>query len=102
MNDTWKIIKGIFTSSVFQNIAIMATVALALANAYAASKLAPLAASQLAIQGQVSADETRITNDEKYIPQFIQTQQQVSDEQASLVRIETKVDSIDSFLRGYK
>lgn len=102
MNETYKIFKVIFLHPVFQNIAIIATVALALINAYSAAKLAPLAATQAAIVNQVQAFGARLNEDEKYIPDFIKTQAQVTAQADQLNRIETRVDGIDSFLRGYK
>lgn len=102
MNEAWRLIKIIFTHPVFQNIVILFTVGIALADIWLGIKLAPLAASQLTLTSKVDAQEVRLTAVEGYIPPVIKMEQQVTDIQTEQIRQGTKLDSIDSFLRGYK
>ncbi|HEX9061349.1 MAG TPA: hypothetical protein VF941_14310 [Clostridia bacterium] len=102
MNETWKTIKTIFLHQTVQIIVVCGGLAITLINIFVASKLAPLASDIATIAQKVQADDTRINTDEKYIPQLIQLEQTVTDINPRLDRIESKVDSIDNFLRGYK
>ena len=102
MNETLKIIKNIIQHQTVQLIGAIVVISLTIINAYTASKLAPLAAGQLSLQQQVSANELRLDADEKFIPEFIVVQEKVIAQKEQLNRIEDKIDNIDNFLRGYK
>lgn len=102
MNEIWKVTKVIFTHPIVQTVVILATVLLALTNAYIAARISPFAVSLQNLTQVVTAQGKQIQSDEQYIPQFIKVQTQVGAQTDQLNRIEQRVDSIDNFLRGYK
>lgn len=102
IKSTFKIVIDMAKKEPVQLAIVFGGVAITLVNMFIATKLAPIAENITTINQKVDANTQRVLNDEKYIPQFVQLQQSVTDITPRLDRIESKVDSIDSFLRGYK
>lgn len=102
MNGTWQLIKNILQHQAVQlGIAIVGLIVVAF-NIWWMVKSAPILANIVGLQTEVSANSTQIDLLNKYIPIIIQLQAEVAGQAAQLNRIETRVDSIDNFLRGYK
>lgn len=102
MNELWRQIKSIFLHQTVQILVVIGGLAITLVNVFIASKLAPVATNIAIVAEQTQANTKRLNDDELYIPQFIELKQNVMGQKEQLNRIETRVDSIDNFLRGYK